>query len=159
MDAQPAGRTRAWVTLVPAEKDANGTSLLTPAPAIPTPGPGDAPPPPCPWFPSSWEGREPHRAGAGRPGRRGAQAPAPSGFGGEPLGAGGGRQGSYSIADLSLLSAQGWAWNTPIPTVRPPSTSSGARCQCARRDYYLTELKGAVRFTDVDFSYVPGSAS
>jgi len=61
------------------------------------------------------------------------------------------------IADLSLLASHGWAWKYP----GPDGTVSLHRIRGTVRnvpgeDYYLTELKGAVRFQNVDFSYVPG---
>ncbi|MBT9685937.1 ABC transporter ATP-binding protein [Pseudoflavonifractor sp. MCC625] len=61
------------------------------------------------------------------------------------------------IADLSLLSAHGWAWKYADPNGKTTlHLIRGTVRNVPGEDYYLTELKGAVRFTDVDFSYVPG---
>ena len=61
------------------------------------------------------------------------------------------------VKDLSTLAGHGWAWKYP----GPDGTSTlhlirGAVRNVPGEDYYLTELKGAVRFRNVDFSYVPG---
>ena len=61
------------------------------------------------------------------------------------------------ISDLSLLSAHGWAWKYADPNGKSTlHLIRGAVRNVPGEDYCLTELKGAVRFTDVDFSYVPG---
>ena len=61
------------------------------------------------------------------------------------------------IADLSALAGHGWAWKYPGPegtmTLHPVR---GSVRNVPGEDYYLAELKGAVRFNHVDFSYVPG---
>ena len=61
------------------------------------------------------------------------------------------------VTDLSTLSGHSWAWkypdqagNTTLHLIR------GTVRNVPGEDYYLTELKGAVRFSHVDFSYVPG---
>ena len=66
--------------------------------------------------------------------------------------------GSFTpVADVSRLAGHRWAWKYPnhegnmgFHLVR------GAIRNIPGEDYYLTELKGAVRFSHVDFSYVPG---
>ena len=61
------------------------------------------------------------------------------------------------VQDLASLAGHGWAWKYPdynhnasLHLIR------GAVRNVPGEDYYLTELKGAVRFSHVDFSYVPG---
>ena len=61
------------------------------------------------------------------------------------------------VADLASLSGHRWAWKYPdhqgkmgLHLIR------GTVRNVPGEDYYLTELKGAVRFHHVDFSYVPG---
>ena len=61
------------------------------------------------------------------------------------------------ITDLSTLSGHGWAWKYPGPDGSMGlHLIRGAVRNVPGEDYYLTELKGAVRFSHVDFSYVPG---
>jgi len=61
------------------------------------------------------------------------------------------------IADLSTLAGHGWAWKYPDPNGQTSlHRIRGTVRNVPGRDYYLTELKGAVRFSHVDFSYVPG---
>ena len=61
------------------------------------------------------------------------------------------------ITDLSLLAGHGWAWKYPDPTGRAAlHMIRGTVRNVPGEDYCLTELKGAVRFTHVNFSYVPG---
>ena len=61
------------------------------------------------------------------------------------------------VTDLAALSEHRWAWKYPdrggqvgLHRIR------GTVRNVPGEDYYLTELKGAVRFHHVDFSYVPG---
>ena len=61
------------------------------------------------------------------------------------------------VTDLSALAGHGWAWKYPghdgklsLHLIR------GAVRNVPGEDCYLTELRGAVRFNHVDFSYVPG---
>ena len=61
------------------------------------------------------------------------------------------------ITDPSAPADHGWAWKYPdrdgastLHRIR------GAVRNVPGEDFYLTELKGAVRFNHVDFSYVPG---
>jgi len=61
------------------------------------------------------------------------------------------------IADMTQLVHHGWAWkyvgwdgSMGLHQIR------GSVRNVPGEDYYLTELKGAVRFTNVDFSYVEG---
>ena len=50
-----------------------------------------------------------------------------------------------------------WAWRYPGPDGAPSLHQiRGAVRSVDTEDCWLTELRGAVRFTDVDFSYVPG---
>ncbi len=61
------------------------------------------------------------------------------------------------ITDLSALSGHGWAWKYPDQNGNPTlHLIRGTVRNVPGEDYYLTELKGAVRFNHVDFSYVPG---
>ena len=61
------------------------------------------------------------------------------------------------VADLSALAKHGWAWKYPDHTGEPSlHLIRGTVRNVPGEDYYLTELKGAVRFSHVDFSYVPG---
>ncbi len=61
------------------------------------------------------------------------------------------------IADLAQLSGHGWAWKYPGPDGEMGlHRIRGCVRNVPGEDYYLTELKGAVRFSHVDFSYVPG---
>jgi len=61
------------------------------------------------------------------------------------------------ITDLSALAGHGWAWKYPDHTGAPSlHLIRGAVRNVPDEDYYLTELRGAVRFRNVDFSYVPG---
>ena len=66
--------------------------------------------------------------------------------------------GSLSeIADLSALKDHGWAWKYRDPAGEMSlHRIRGSVRNVPGEDYYLTELKGAVRFSHVDFSYVPG---
>ena len=61
------------------------------------------------------------------------------------------------VTDLASLSGHRWAWKYPdhqgkvgLHLIR------GTVRNVPGEDYYLSELKGAVRFHHVDFSYVPG---
>ena len=59
--------------------------------------------------------------------------------------------------DLAALAGHSWAWKYPDHTGRPTlHRIRGAVRNVPGEDYYLTELRGAVRFHHVDFSYVPG---
>ncbi|MBU5436187.1 ABC transporter ATP-binding protein [Pseudoflavonifractor sp. MSJ-37] len=61
------------------------------------------------------------------------------------------------VEDLSTLAGHGWAWSYPDKAGHKTlHLVRGAVRNVPGEDHYLTELKGAVRFTDVDFSYVPG---
>ncbi len=61
------------------------------------------------------------------------------------------------VADLSVLAGHGWAWKYPGPDGTPSlHLIRGTVRNVPGEDYCLTELKGAVRFRNVDFSYVPG---
>ena len=61
------------------------------------------------------------------------------------------------ITDLSALSGHGWAWKYPDQNGKTTlHLIRGTVRNVPGEDYYLTELKGAVRFNHVDFSYVPG---
>ncbi len=59
--------------------------------------------------------------------------------------------------DLAALAGHGWAWKYPDHTGQPTlHRIRGAVRNVPGEDYFLTELRGAVRFHHVDFSYVPG---
>ncbi len=62
-----------------------------------------------------------------------------------------------SVPDPAMLADHGWAWKYPGPdgTVGLHLIRGTVR-NVPGEDYCLTELKGAVRFRNVDFSYVPG---
>ena len=61
------------------------------------------------------------------------------------------------VTDLSALAGHGWAWKYPGPDGKAAlHLIRGTVRNVPGEDYYLTELKGAVRFSHVDFSYVPG---
>ena len=61
------------------------------------------------------------------------------------------------ITDLSILANHGWAWKYPDADGKQTlHRIRGAVRSVPGEDCYLTELKGAVRFSHVDFSYVPG---
>ena len=61
------------------------------------------------------------------------------------------------VTDLSALAGHGWAWKYPGPDGKTAlHLIRGTVRNVPGEDYYLTELKGAVRFSHVDFSYVPG---
>ncbi len=61
------------------------------------------------------------------------------------------------VQDLASLAGHGWAWKYPDHNHNASlHLSRGAVRNVPGEDYYLTELKGAVRFSHVDFSYVPG---
>ena len=61
------------------------------------------------------------------------------------------------VTDLSALADHGWAWKYPGPDGKTAlHLIRGAVRNVPGEDYYLTELRGAVRFNHVDFSYVPG---
>ena len=61
------------------------------------------------------------------------------------------------VEDLSALAGHGWAWKYPDHTgVFSLHLIRGTVRNVPGEDYYLTELRGAVRFSHVDFSYVPG---
>ena len=61
------------------------------------------------------------------------------------------------VQDLASLAGHGWAWKYPDHDGKDSlHLIRGAVRNVPGEDYYLTELKGAVRFSHVDFSYVPG---
>ena len=61
------------------------------------------------------------------------------------------------VQDLASLAGHGWAWKYPDHNHNASlHLIRGAVRNVPGEDYYLTELKGAVRFSHVDFSYVPG---
>ncbi len=66
--------------------------------------------------------------------------------------------GSFTpVADAAALSGHRWAWKYPDHEGKMGfHLVRGAVRNIPGEDYYLTELKGAVRFNHVDFSYVPG---
>ena len=61
------------------------------------------------------------------------------------------------VEDLSALAGHGWAWKYPDHAgAASLHRIRGTVRNVPGEDYCLTELKGAVRFDHVDFSYVPG---
>ena len=61
------------------------------------------------------------------------------------------------VTDLSQLAGHGWAWKYPDGNGRATlHLIRGSVRNVPGEDYCLTELRGAVRFNHVDFSYVPG---
>jgi ATP-binding cassette subfamily B protein len=61
------------------------------------------------------------------------------------------------VDDLSTLAGHGWAWKYLDHTgAQSLHLIRGAVHNVPGEDYYLTELRGAVRFNHVHFSYVPG---
>ena len=61
------------------------------------------------------------------------------------------------VTDLSTLAGHGWAWKYPDSAGKTTlHLIRGTVRNVPGEDFYLTELKGAVRFNHVDFSYVPG---
>ena len=118
------------VTLIPAEKDANGT--LSPF------------------------------SGAGRPRTWAWKTPRGNGMELVPVFVGEGEglteiTDPEAVPDPALLASHGWAWKYPGPdgTVGLHLIRGTVR-NVPGEDYCLTELRGAVRFSHVDFSYVPG---
>ncbi|MCI8423404.1 MAG: ABC transporter ATP-binding protein [Lawsonibacter sp.] len=62
-----------------------------------------------------------------------------------------------AVPDPALLSDHGWAWKYPGPDGQDTlHLIRGTVRNVPGEDYCLTELRGAVRFRNVDFSYVPG---
>ena len=118
------------VALIPAEKDANGT--LSPF------------------------------SGAGRPRTWAWKTPRGNGMELVPVFVGEGEAlteitDPEAVPDPALLANHGWAWKYPGPdgTVGLHPIRGTVR-NVPGEDYCLTELRGAVRFSHVDFSYVPG---
>ena len=61
------------------------------------------------------------------------------------------------VTDLSSLAGHGWAWKYPGPDGQDAlHLIRGTVRNVPGEDFFLTELRGAVRFSHVDFSYVPG---
>ena len=61
------------------------------------------------------------------------------------------------VTDPASLANHGWAWKYPDREGRNTlHIIRGTVRNVPGEDFYLTELKGAVRFNHVDFSYVPG---
>ena len=61
------------------------------------------------------------------------------------------------ITDPAALANHGWAWKYPDGEGKNTlHIIRGTVRNVPGEDFYLTELKGAVRFNHVDFSYVPG---
>ena len=62
-----------------------------------------------------------------------------------------------SLPDPSVLAGHGWAWKYPGPDGADSlHLIRGTVRNVPGEDFCLTELRGAVRFSHVDFSYVPG---
>ena len=61
------------------------------------------------------------------------------------------------VTDMAALVNHGWAWKYPDREGKNTlHIIRGTVRNVPGEDFYLTELKGAVRFSHVDFSYVPG---
>ena len=61
------------------------------------------------------------------------------------------------VTDMAALVNHGWAWKYPDREGKNTlHIIRGTVRNVPGEDFYLTELKGAVRFNHVDFSYVPG---
>ncbi len=61
------------------------------------------------------------------------------------------------VKDLSTLALHGWAWKYPGADGKMAlHLIRGSVRNVPGEDFYLTELRGSVRFSHVDFSYVPG---
>ena len=61
------------------------------------------------------------------------------------------------VTDMAALADHGWAWKYPDREGKNTlHIIRGTVRNVPGEDCYLTELKGAVRFNHVDFSYVPG---
>ncbi len=61
------------------------------------------------------------------------------------------------VTDMAALANHGWAWKYPDREGKSTlHIIRGTVRNVPGEDCYLTELKGAVRFNHVDFSYVPG---
>ncbi len=61
------------------------------------------------------------------------------------------------VKDLASLAGHGWAWKYPGADGKPAlHLIRGSVRNVPGEDFYLTELRGSVRFSHVDFSYVPG---
>ena len=62
-----------------------------------------------------------------------------------------------SVPDPAMLAEHGWAWKYPGPDgIDSLHLIRGTVRNVPGEDFCLTELRGAVRFAHVDFSYVPG---
>ncbi len=62
-----------------------------------------------------------------------------------------------SVPDPAMLANHSWAWKYPGPDgAMGLHLIRGTVRNVPGEDYCLTELKGAVRFSRVDFSYIPG---
>ena len=60
------------------------------------------------------------------------------------------------VSDLADLAGHSWAWKYPDHSGAPSlHLIRGTVRNVPGEDYYLTELRGAVRLSHVDFSYVP----
>jgi len=66
--------------------------------------------------------------------------------------------GAFAPAqDVSALAGHGWAWKYPGPDGQVQlHLIRGKVRNVPGEDHYLTELRGSVRLSHVDFSYVPG---
>ncbi len=68
-----------------------------------------------------------------------------------------GEDGTLTEMDPALLAGHGWAWKYPDSSGRIRlHLIRGAVRNVPGEDFTLTELRGAVRFDHVNFSYIPG---
>ena len=99
-------------------------------------------------------GRLAERTDAGRGGMWAWKTPTNAGLALVPAAEGPG--GTLTELDAPAPGCR-WAWRYPGPDGAPSLHQiRGAVRSVDTEDCWLTELRGAVRFTDVDFSYVPG---
>ncbi len=158
MDTQPEV-DQGTVTLIPAEKDANGT-------LSPFTGTGR---------PRTWAWRTPRGNGMflvpvlveekealfelGQAEREngGLKLLPPNVDSEEGIWVKIGPDGALTQMDPAQLAGHGWAWKYPGPDGKSAlHLIRGAVRNVPGEDFCLTELRGAVRFSHVDFSYIPG---
>ncbi len=159
MDTQPEV-DQGSVTLVEAEKDANGTlSVFDRRRPAPTPGPGRPPGSAGGPGPRAGPGGKDALTELGQAERtRAAACSCPQRGLPQGIWVKVESDGTLTeVTDLAALAGHGWAWKYPDHTGKPSlHLIRGTVRNVPGEDYYLTELRGAVRFNHVDFSYVPG---
>ena len=145
MDTQPEV-DEGTVTLVGAEKDANGTLSVFDAQAGPTSGPGRPPGPRAwRWSPCWWGAKDAlTELGQAEGTESGGLSCCPQrGLLPGHLGGGGPDGRLTEVTDLAALASHGWAWKYPDHTGKPSlHLIRGTVRNVPGEDYYLTELKG-----------------